>query len=186
MGECPDHSQTSGLASQTVRRVSQTFERASRPLPDIWNGIPTTPQHPGGPPDYSRTSVSPPGHSAVSPDHSRIFGRATRPLPDNRDGLLTSGRATDNFQTSGRASHPIGTSKRVSRPFPDLRAGLRKVREGLLTTPGYSGRPPFTPRQPGGSPDHYHTFKIAFQPLPDIRNASIPILVILEGLLTTP
>ena len=43
---------------------------ASRPLPDIRDGLTTTPGHPG------RT-----------PDHTWTFEKASRPLPDFREGL---------------------------------------------------------------------------------------------------
>ena len=72
-----------------------------------------------------------------------------------------------------------GRSGKAYRQLPDIREGLPlhpDNLEGLLTTPGY----------PGGPPDHYRTIEIAFQPFPDIRNASIPISVIWEGLSITP
>ena len=47
--------------------------RASRPLQDIWEGLPTTPAHPGGPNDHSRDAVGP-------PDYSRTSRKACRPL----------------------------------------------------------------------------------------------------------
>ena len=79
----PDHFRTTGSSS--------------RPLPDIKEGLWTTPGHPGRTPNHSRTSVRPPGHPAgpaTTPrrsagflDYSRTSRRASQPLLDIQEGL---------------------------------------------------------------------------------------------------
>ena len=82
--------------------------RVSRQLPDISEGLPTTPRHLGGLPDYSRTT----GRA------SWTFERATRPRPDIREDLLTTprhpGGPPDHSRRCGRASQPL----------PDIWVGL--------------------------------------------------------------
>ena len=136
-------------------------------LPDIREGILTIPGHPRGPsghpgefPDHSRTSER---AARPLPD----IREGLRRLPDIRQGLLTTlghpGGPPDHSQTTGRASHTIGrvtrqlpdilkglpplrASRSVSRPFTDLRDGHSNFREGLPTTPGHSGGPPYNRR----------------------------------------
>ena len=145
---------------------------ASRSLPDIWEGLPTTTEHLRGPPDHYQISrrasrplpnmqegfLTTPKHPGRSPDHSRTCGRDSLPLPDIREGLLTTprhpGGPPDYSQTFERASR---TSRMAFPMLPDIREGLPDIRqaslplsdiwEGLLTTPGH----------PGGSPDHTWT-----------------------------
>ena len=52
-------SRTSGMASQSL----PDLVRASRPLPNLLEGFPTT------------------------PDHTRTYVRASRPLPEQREGI---------------------------------------------------------------------------------------------------
>ena len=74
---------------------------------DIRKGLPTTPGHPVGPSNYSRT-----------------FGRASRLLLDIRDGLSTTPDIRKEVPTT--PGHPGGspdhsqTSVTVSRTLPDI------------------------------------------------------------------
>ena len=94
--------------SWTTGRDSRTSGRASQPLQDICEGLPTTVRHPEGTPNHSRTSKratrpfldirvgfpttpghpgrlpATPRHPGGPPDHSRTFGIAFRPISDIR------------------------------------------------------------------------------------------------------
>ena len=56
-----------------IQEGLRTTPDHSRPLPDLWEGLSTTPKPPGGPPNHSWTS-----------------DKAPRPLPDIQEGLPTT------------------------------------------------------------------------------------------------
>ena len=107
-----------------------------RTLPDIQEGLPTTPRHLEGPCIHSWTF-------ARATAHSRTTGRASRLLPDIREGredLLNTpghlGGFPDHYRTSGRASRTLPgireasqTSRRASQLLPDNRKGLPPLRD---------------------------------------------------------
>ena len=130
-GRASQPSRTFGRDSQTSRtsgRAYRTYRRSFGPLPNFWvglldlqEGLPTTFEPLGGPPDQSRTS-----RRTSRP--SQTFGTASRPLLEVGPPNLS--------HTSGCASR---TTRRTSRHLSDLWEGLptlRDLREGLPTTPG--------------------------------------------------
>ena len=151
---------------------------ASRPLQELWEGLPVSPRLLGRPPDLYRTSGSPsrpfpdPREDLPTPPEtqgafnpSQTSGKASRPLLDLQDALPTtlgpSGGYPDHFLTSGRTSHPSRTSGMASQPFPelwevlpDLQGAHPDLQEGVPTPPVPLGRAP----SPSGGPlDHFHT-----------------------------
>ena len=67
--------------SRISGRASRTFGRASQPLPDIREGLPTTPANPGGSPENSQDIWEGPpttyGYPGVLSNHSRTSGRVS-------------------------------------------------------------------------------------------------------------
>ena len=70
---CPDHTRTSWGPPDH----SRTYARVSRPLPDIWEGLLTTPGHLEGPPTTQVYPGGSPELSGGTPDNFRTSGRAS-------------------------------------------------------------------------------------------------------------
>ena len=157
---------------------SRTTERASRPLQDFRESLPTPTGLPGGPPDPSQPLSTPPslpGYppgllggppdpswtfgrvSLTSRKLSRILGRASQSLTDFLEGLPTP---LDYSQTSWKDSLPLSTTPGLPGGSPDPSRNSRRAsrpltnfREGLLTPP----RLPIGPLDPS-------------QPFPDFKD----------------
>ena len=109
-----------GLVERPSPDRSRTTWRASRPVPDIHEGLPTTPGHPGEPPDHSRTSwrasrpvldireglPTTPGHSGGPSDHSRTSRWASQSLPDIREGRRTLHKITSTYKKQNKKTLP--------------------------------------------------------------------------------
>ena len=140
---------------------------ASRPLPNIQNGIPITNRFSGEPPHHSRTLgglPTIPGHLSYSPickpilNSIRHFGFLRKlssvMIYTHRRYCINTGWMAD-----GDRSHEV-----------------RRIQQGLHTNPGY----------PAGPPGHSRTSGRASRPLPDIRRDFRLLPHIWEGRPTTP
>ena len=154
------------------RETFQLSGRSSRPLPSLWNGLPTPPGPPKGTPDLSWLSrphqdlqkrlLTPPCPPQGPQDLSLPSGRASQLLPP------LSRRPPDPSQPSGRNSRPSCPCD-PSRPLQALLEGLTTPPGpcvGIPTPPCSIERASKPPGHPNGPPDPSRPSGRAFQHRP--------------------